>query len=55
MFFKNEPGKKSQPGAGEPSARVLPLLPLRDIVVFPHMVSSCSSAATAQSPRSRRP
>jgi len=39
MFFKNEPGKKSQPGAGEPSARVLPLLPLRDIVVFPHMVS----------------
>ena len=36
MFFKNEPDDK--PLKPE-SSRVLPLLPLRDIVVFPHMVS----------------
>src|SRR3954470_12112466 len=34
MFFKNEGG--SGPGA---KRRTLPLLPLRDITVFPHMVS----------------
>ena len=34
MFFKNEGG----PGPGA-KRRTLPLLPLRDITVFPHMVS----------------
>jgi ATP-dependent Lon protease len=34
MFFKNE---NEKPGA--PARRTLPALPLRDIVVFPHMVS----------------
>ena len=34
MFFKNEGG----PGPGT-KRRTLPLLPLRDITVFPHMVS----------------
>src|SRR5512147_2308080 len=34
MFFKNE----NEKGAS-PTRRYLPLLPLRDIVVFPHMVS----------------
>ncbi len=38
MFFKNEPGPKS-PKPADAASRVLPLLPLRDIVVFPHMVS----------------
>ena len=33
MFFKNDDGK---PG---PKKRSVPLLPLRDIIVFPHMVS----------------
>lgn len=33
MFFKNDDGK---PGAKK---RAVPLLPLRDIIVFPHMVS----------------
>src|SRR6267378_402737 len=33
MFFKNDDGK---PG---PKKRTVPLLPLRDIIVFPHMVS----------------
>ena len=36
MFFKNDP---SSPADGAKSRRVLPLLPLRDIVIFPHMVS----------------
>src|SRR5437773_643820 len=36
MFFKNDDGKPPQPGA---KRRVVPLLPLRDIIVFPHMVS----------------
>ncbi|MBW2384743.1 MAG: endopeptidase La [Deltaproteobacteria bacterium] len=40
VFFKNDdeqPG--DEPGPAEPSdAKVVPLLPLRDIVVFPHMV-----------------
>src|SRR5258706_8485901 len=31
MFFKNDDAKKK-------GARTLPLLPLRDIIVFPHMV-----------------
>src|SRR5689334_24760067 len=34
MFFKNEGGP-----AGGAKRRALPLLPLRDIIVFPHMVS----------------
>ncbi len=34
MFFKND----ASTGAG-PRRRSLPLLPLRDIIVFPHMVS----------------
>src|SRR5271165_2549254 len=33
MFFKSDDGK---PG---PKKRTVPLLPLRDIIVFPHMVS----------------
>ncbi len=36
MFFKND---KNDPSAkGPPNTRTLPLLPLRDIIVFPHMV-----------------
>src|SRR6187402_753688 len=34
MFFKNDPNDKN----GAPK-RTLPALPLRDIIVFPHMVS----------------
>src|SRR5437763_11614001 len=34
MFFKNDGEKKGAPERG-----VVPLLPLRDIIVFPHMVS----------------
>src|SRR5215475_14322179 len=37
MFFKNEDGKGG--GGPGPKRRVVPLLPLRDIIVFPHMVS----------------
>jgi ATP-dependent Lon protease len=33
-FFRNDDGKRE----GKPKARTLPLLPLRDIIVFPHMV-----------------
>src|SRR5579859_4381962 len=36
MFFKNDDGKPPPPGT---KRRVVPLLPLRDIIVFPHMVS----------------
>src|SRR5215213_11574130 len=36
MFFKNDNDPKAAPG---PKKRVVPLLPLRDIIVFPHMVS----------------
>src|SRR6185295_10390528 len=36
MFFKNDNDPK---GASGPKKRVVPLLPLRDIIVFPHMVS----------------
>ncbi len=45
MFFKNEEGKTGAAGGpggagGGPSKkRIVPLLPLRDIIVFPHMVS----------------
>jgi len=41
MFFKNEDGKAGPGGAGTPGSkrRIVPLLPLRDIIVFPHMVS----------------
>ncbi|MCA1827147.1 MAG: endopeptidase La [Myxococcales bacterium] len=36
MFFsKND---KSDPGGRKPAVRTVPLLPLRDIIVFPHMV-----------------
>src|SRR5476649_1039723 len=36
MFFRND--EKKDPKGNRPQARVVPLLPLRDIVVFPHMV-----------------
>ena len=35
MFFKNDDGKP----ASNLKKRTVPLLPLRDIIVFPHMVS----------------
>src|SRR3954471_10595405 len=35
MFFKNE----NERGKGTAERGVVPLLPLRDIIVFPHMVS----------------
>src|SRR3984957_19632157 len=38
MFFKNEDGK-AEPLANGGKRRTVPLLPLRDIIVFPHMVS----------------
>src|ERR1700684_3496844 len=38
MFFKGEDGK-AEPLANGVKRRVVPLLPLRDIIVFPHMVS----------------
>ncbi len=37
MFFKNDPNSPSDDKSK--ARRVLPLLPLRDIVIFPHMVS----------------
>src|SRR6266536_2737904 len=33
-FYRNDDGKRD----GKPKVRTLPLLPLRDIIVFPHMV-----------------
>src|SRR5256885_15856472 len=36
MFFRND--EKKDPQAKKPQARTVPLLPLRDIIVFPHMV-----------------
>src|SRR5260370_38517196 len=36
MFFRND--DKRDPGSKRPAARTVPLLPLRDIIVFPHMV-----------------
>ena len=35
MFFRND---NSPPGERSKGGKVLPLLPLRDIIVFPHMV-----------------
>src|SRR5438309_11429122 len=34
MFFRNDDGKKDP----KQKVRTIPLLPLRDIIVFPHMV-----------------
>ena len=36
MFFRND--DKKDPAAKKPAVRTVPLLPLRDIIVFPHMV-----------------
>jgi ATP-dependent Lon protease len=38
MLFKNEDGKMTAQLPGQ-KRRIVPLLPLRDIIVFPHMVS----------------
>jgi len=38
MFFKIEDGKMTAQSPGQ-KRRIVPLLPLRDIIVFPHMVS----------------
>ena len=38
MFFKNDDPKGGPGGPGGAKTRKLPLLPLRDIIVFPHMV-----------------
>ena len=38
MFFKNEEGKAPGTGGAGAKRRIVPLLPLRDIIVFPHMV-----------------
>ena len=39
MFFKNEEGKTGAVSGAGSKKRIVPLLPLRDIIVFPHMVS----------------
>jgi ATP-dependent Lon protease len=39
MFFKNEDGKGAAVTGAGSKRRIVPLLPLRDIIVFPHMVS----------------
>src|SRR5215475_2539549 len=36
MFFKND-NERGGSGKGAPERGVVPLLPLRDIIVFPHM------------------
>ena len=36
-MFKNESERDRAPGKGAPDRGVTPLLPLRDIIVFPHM------------------
>ena len=36
MFFRSD--DKKDPAGKKASARTVPLLPLRDIIVFPHMV-----------------
>src|ERR1700724_4813746 len=36
MFFRND--EKKDPAGKRPTVRTVPLLPLRDIIVFPHMV-----------------
>ena len=38
MFFHRNDNDDQNPGAGAPSGETFPLLPLRDIIVFPHMV-----------------
>src|SRR5579883_2278269 len=38
MFFNKENDGKAAPAPGN-KKRIVPLLPLRDIIVFPHMVS----------------
>ncbi len=38
MFFHRNDDGDNNPGAGVPAGDVYPLLPLRDIIVFPHMV-----------------
>ena len=38
MFFHRNDNDENNPGSGEPAGDVYPLLPLRDIIVFPHMV-----------------
>jgi len=37
-FFKSDDGPEENPGMPRPGRQTAPLLPLRDIVVFPHMV-----------------
>jgi ATP-dependent Lon protease len=38
MLFRNEPDSKDPGGQGKSGRAPMPLLPLRDIIVFPHMV-----------------
>ncbi|MGB5285777.1 MAG: LON peptidase substrate-binding domain-containing protein, partial [Polyangiales bacterium] len=38
MFFHRNDNDDQNPGSGTPSGESFPLLPLRDIIVFPHMV-----------------
>jgi ATP-dependent Lon protease len=38
MFFHRNDNDDQSPGAGAPGGESFPLLPLRDIIVFPHMV-----------------
>ncbi|MBW2508710.1 MAG: LON peptidase substrate-binding domain-containing protein, partial [Deltaproteobacteria bacterium] len=38
MFFHRNDNDEQSPGAGAPNGEAFPLLPLRDIIVFPHMV-----------------
>jgi len=38
MFFHRNDNDDQNPGAGAPGGESFPLLPLRDIIVFPHMV-----------------
>jgi ATP-dependent Lon protease len=38
MLFRNTPPSKGSGAGKDPARRTVPLLPLRDIIVFPHMV-----------------
>ncbi len=38
VFFRNEDGRDDDSASDAPGSHSIPLLPLRDIVVFPHMV-----------------
>jgi ATP-dependent Lon protease len=38
MFFHRNDNDDQNPGVGTPNGETFPLLPLRDIIVFPHMV-----------------